>query len=387
MREISGDDAERARELSQFAFGTADASPPIEQPPQTKYGAFTAGGLLVGTASDLHRHQWWGGKRVAAADVNAVAVLPEARGGGIARALLGALLEGAQGRGAAVSSLFPTVAAPYSSTGWATVGVRRLAEIPTALLPARRSSGDLTVRPGDETDRVAAGRLYTEAARIRNGMQAREVAPFGPPGFLDEEVDGITVVEQDGQMAGFFSWNRGVGHRADAVLTVVDFVATTRESARELISVLASWRNVAPTTRFRALLSGVVSDELPLEAAAHNRIDRLMHRPVDVARAVSARGWPPGLRVAVRFELNDDLAPWNAGVWELEIGDGEGHLEPSSKPSGLRLDIRGFTMLCAGAASPPMLVEAGLVEAAAGADLVTLSPLVVGPAPESLDHF
>jgi predicted acetyltransferase len=352
-----------------------------------RYGAYSADGRLLGTVSDLKQHHWLGGRRVSAADVGWVAVLPEARGGGVARALLAALLEGARDRGAAVSALFPTVASVYRDAGWAAVGTRRRVEIPTAHLGVRRPRTGLSVRAGDDADRVAAGALYTAVARTRNGLQCREAPPWGPVGFLDEEVDGITVVEDDEGMVGFATWDRGQGHDEDAAITVVDMVATTTAATRELIGVLGGWHMVAPTTRFRALLPGVVEYELPLERASRNEIDLFMYRPVEIARAVGERGWPGRMRASATFQLIDDLAPWNAGAWVIEIAGGEGRIEPASGRPPLRLDVKGFTLLTTGVMTPTMLIEAGLLEMDPGTDPTPLERLMVGPPVVSLDYF
>ena len=163
------------------------------------------------------------------------------------------------------------------------------------------------MRAGGVADRAAAGDLYTAVARTRNGMQCREVAPWGPTGFLGVEVDAITVVEDGDGMVGFAAWKRGEGHDENALLTVVDLVAISPGATRELLAMLKSWHPVAPTTRFRAVLSGVVAAELPIEKARRNRIDALMHRVVDVTGAVGARSWPAEQRGAASFELVDAL--------------------------------------------------------------------------------
>lgn len=386
IRELGEADLEAARQLTQLAFGSMGSKP--AELAWTRYGAFTPAGDLLGTAADRHHHHWWGGQRVKAADVSHVAVLPEARGGGIARALMGALVEGARDRGASVSNLFTTTAAVYRSTGWGTIGARHLIEFPTAMLPAHRRDGELSVRTGTVADRSAAGDLYTAAARERNGMQCREDAPWGPTGFHGDEVHGLTVVEDAEGMVGFASWNRGPGHGDDAVLTVVDMIATSTAATRELLAILASWRNVAPTVRFRALLSGVVANELPLEKASRHRIDPLMHRLVEVERAVADRGWPAAMNGAAGFDLVDDLAPWNSGSWAVEITAGRGHAERTGGGSGLRLTAQGLALLVTGVMSPTMLVEAGQLTVDPGVDPATLAVLMPGgPKPESLDQF
>ncbi|HEY5332191.1 MAG TPA: GNAT family N-acetyltransferase [Solirubrobacterales bacterium] len=385
IRELVAADLPAVTLMTQLAFGSLGSKPAERE--WTRYVAVTPAGEILGTASDLHRHHWWGGHRVSAADVSHVAVLPEARGQGIAGALMAALLEGARDRGAAVSTLFATVAAVYRASGWGAVGTRHLAEFPTAILPVHRRDPDLIVRAGGPADRVAAGELYTAVARSRNGMQCREVAPWGPAGYLDEDVHGITVVEDSHGMAGFASWRSGEGHDADAVLTVVDLVATNRDATRELLAVLGSSSAVAPTTRFRAILTGVVAGELPMAKAGRHRIDPLMHRVVDVVRAVDQRGWPVAMRATASFDLVDKVCPWNSGSWEVEIADGKGRIGRTAPRSGLRLDVQGLAVLLTGAMSPSMLVEAGLLAVDPGADPAPLAGLMSGPAAESLDFF
>jgi predicted acetyltransferase len=197
----------------------------------------------------------------------------------------------------------------------------------------------------------------------------------------------LTVVEADGEIVGYATWNRGEGHEEDSVLTVVDLVASSREASAELLAVLSSWHAVAPTTRFRAVLSGVIGNSLPIEKATRNRIDPLMHRVVDLGRTVGDRGWPVAMRAAASFDLVDAIAPWNAGSWEIEIADGQGAASRSSRQTGLRLDVQGLALLLTGAMSPTMLVEAGLLRVDPGADAASLEGLMSGPRAESLDFF
>ncbi|WP_416903709.1 GNAT family N-acetyltransferase [Micromonospora echinospora] len=88
-----------------------DAAGPTT-PGTTRYGAFDPAGRLLGKAVDLHHEQWWSGRAVSAADVAGVAVAPEARGRGVARALLAALLRGARERGPPSARCSPPSSAP-----------------------------------------------------------------------------------------------------------------------------------------------------------------------------------------------------------------------------------------------------------------------------------
>ena len=392
MRELVVDELAEAWELAHLAFGTSAVEPPaVAVEPVagvTRYGAFDRSGRLLGIAEDLHHDHWWADRLLPAADVAGVAVAPEARGRGIARALLRRVLEGGRDRGAAVSALHPSVTAVYRSGGWAMVGAMRAVDVPTSFLPRHRPDGKLTVDAGAPADLEAAGQLYTEVARARNGMLSwtgRHRSAAGDA--FPEGVDGLTLIRDGDRPVGYASWGRGPGTGPDAVLEVVDIIATSGEAVRELIGVLASWRSATPTIRFRAVPSGALTAGLPMEVAKERKVSRWMHRPVDVVRAVSGRSWPASIELGMTFELYDDLAPWNAGTWALQISGGEGHLEPSKGRPALRLQTEGFGFLYCGIASPAMLVEAGLAENGRAGDPALLASLMAAPPPELLDHF
>ncbi|MCG5471245.1 GNAT family N-acetyltransferase [Micromonospora sp. LAH09] len=391
VRELGVDDLDAAWELGRFAFGSASersASTTVAVPGLTRYGAFDDSGRLVGKAVDLHHDQWWSGRAVPAADVAGVAVAPEARGRGVARAMLTALLRGARERGAAVSALYPTVAAPYRACGWETAGVLRTVDLATAALPRHRPSPDLTVRAGAVADLPAVADLYERVARHRNGMLTRRgelfdffAADRGLPG------DGLTLVERDGDLVGYATWQRGRGYGADSVLTVDEALAVTPEAAREIVGVLGSWASVAPTLRLCPLDGDAVSPHLPLESARDHERDLWMHRPVDVARAVGARGWPAHARGVVDFGLTDTLAEWNTGTWRLTVADGAAELTQVGGETDLRLDVRGFALLYAGAAHARAVAQAGLLHHRPGVDPAALDLLGAGGPAQLLDYF
>ncbi|MDG4781444.1 GNAT family N-acetyltransferase [Micromonospora sp. WMMD961] len=387
VRELTADDLDAAWELGRVAFGNTSeraASTRVAVPGLTRYGAFDKAGRLVGKAVDLHHDQWWSGRAVSAADVAGVAVAPEARGRGVARAMLTALLRGARERGAAVSALYPTVAAPYRSCGWETAGVLRTVDLATAALPRHRPDSRFAVRAGTAADLPAVAALYEQVTRHRNGLLTRQGELFDADGGLPG--DGLTLVETDGELVGYATWQRGRGYGADSVLTVDEALAVTAEAARELVGVLASWASVAPTLRLCPLDGDAVSTCLPLESARDHERDLWMHRPVDVARAVSARGWPAHVRGFVDFSLTDPLAEWNTGTWRLAVADGAAELTRLDGEADLRLDVRGFALLYTGASGARSVAHAGLLHTA-GVAPDALDLLGAGGPAQVLDYF
>ncbi|MFC5926235.1 GNAT family N-acetyltransferase [Micromonospora vulcania] len=394
VRELTTDDLAAAWELGRFAFGSSPTPPAHATeatPGLTRYGAFDDAGRLVGKAVDLHHDQWWSGRRVSAADVGGVAVAPEARGRGVARALLTALLRGARDRGAAISALYPTVTAPYRACGWAAGGVLRTVDLPTVAVPRQRPAAHLSVRAGTPADLAAVDALYERVARHRTGMLTRQGSLYDSfrgrlaAGELPD--DGLTLVEDADGLVAYALWSRGRGYGADSVLTLSDALAVTADGARELVGVLGSWASVAPTLRLSLLDGDALSAHLPLESVREHARDLWMHRPVDVVRAVTDRGWPAHVRGSVDFTLDDDLADWNTGAWRLTVADGAAELSRVGGETDLRLDVRGFALLYTGAAHARSVVQAGLLRHATGTDPAALDLLGAGGPAQLLDYF
>ncbi|MFI9638489.1 enhanced intracellular survival protein Eis [Micromonospora sp. NPDC051925] len=395
IRELTDDDATDAWRLGRTAFGSDPQPPPqttTPTPGTTRYGAFDHTGRLIGKAIDLHHDQWWDGRAIAAADIAGVAVAPETRGRGVARALLTTLLRGAHDRGAAISALFPTVAAPYRACGWEIAGTRRTVDLPTALLTPHRPSPHLTVRPGSPDDLPAVDDLYAHTARHRRGLLTRRGTLFDhhrARHTADHTLpyDGLTLVEHRGHLVGYAAWNRRHGYGADGTLTIEDLAATTGDAARELVGILASWRSVAPTLRLTLLPGDAVTAHLPVEKAREHHQDTWMHRPVDVTHAVRDRGWPAHVHGTTTFTLDDPLADWNTGTWHLEITDGTADLRRTTADTDLHLTIRGFALLYTGAATARTLAQAGLLHHPAGTDPAPLDLLAAAGPAQLGDYF
>ena len=389
VRPLADEELRDAWELGRVTFG-GPSEPPEHAVRQldglVRLGAFDGRGRLVGKATDLAHEQWWGGRRVPAADVGGVAVAAEARGTGVGRTLLATLLATARERGAAVSALYPTVAAVYRSLGWEAAGALRQVDLDTASLPRAVPAG-VRVRAAEPGEWAGVQALYEQVARAQQGLLTRTggVHDLPPSGTWPDGADGVTLAEQDGRPTGALVWERGRGYGPEGRLAVHDLWAVTPEAGRALAAVLGGWGTVTSTARV-PLLEGSAADlALPLERARPVRTDVWMHRPVDVVRAVGTRGWPAHARGAVTFRLVDDVAPWNAGAWRLTVEDGEGLLEPAAADPDLWLDVRGFAVLFCGVTAGRAAALAGL--AGGAGDLAALDVLASGPRAALADYF
>ena len=120
------------------------------------------GGRLLGTARYLDIRQWWGGRAMPMAGVAGVKTAPEARGRGVATALLTELLSLLPERGYPISALYPSTPGVYRSLGWEFGGGFYRTEIAgpalAALLPpdSGTSGGEVRLRRAGPDDAAEA---------------------------------------------------------------------------------------------------------------------------------------------------------------------------------------------------------------------------------------
>ncbi|MDQ1705914.1 MAG: hypothetical protein QOF18_2280, partial [Frankiaceae bacterium] len=396
IRRLEQADLDAAWQLGRLAFGSTQQTPPAHRPDLdgclVRWGGFDESGRLVAKATDLRHDQWWGGRVVPASGVAGVAVEPEQRGRGATRSVMTALLEGARDRGAVVAALFCTSTAVYRSLGFEACGVMRDVDVPTALLPRGAAPAGVRLRPADAGDLPAVRAVYAEIGRAGNGLLTRHGGLFADPtdGTLPDGIDGITLAEDaGGALVGYASWQRGRGYDDSSVITVPDCLALTGDAALALLASLGGWVSVAPTVRFRLPpWVDAVTARLPLERTREHRVDVWMHRPLDVAAAVAARGWPAGVAGSVAFRLVDPLLGGNDGGWRLTLEDGSGRLEPAAGEPAAVLDVRGWSLLWCGSARAAQLRQAGFLRGGDAADDAGLDALLGSGGPSGLlDYF
>ncbi len=397
VRALGVDDIPAARDLGRLAFGgqaRLQSQPPVDDG-YLRHGAFDDAGRLVGKATDLEHGQWWGGRVVPASGIAGVAVVAEHRGRGVARQVMSHTLHAARDRGAVVANLYCTSAAVYRSLGFDVCGVLRHVRVPTVHLPAlpKQADAEVSARTGTGRDWPAVRAVYDEIARTGQGLLSRlgPSFPADPQGEeLPEGIDGVTLaVDPQGRALGYASYCRGEGYQGDSVLSVLDCLATDPAAARVLLGVLRTWQPVAPTVEFRPLpWADAVGAVLPLELQRERKAELSLHRPLDVAGAVAARGWAGLPDTEVTFRLVDPLIARNDATWRFEVADGEAQLSASSVDADAVLHVRGWSLLWCGQARAAQLRQAGWLRGGdARVDAALDRSLGAGVQAAMLDYF
>ena len=388
IRRLTDADAEQAWRLGSQAFGGPDEPPATwrpEMPGCSAWGVFE-GPRMLARAVDRHQAHYFGGRSVPVAGLAGVSVLPEARGAGVGRLVLTHVLEQAHERGAAVSLLFPTTAAPYRRLGWERAGAGLTWSVPTASLADVRPPAGVSVRRAEVADLDPIVALHGEAARTRSGGTDRTSTVYRQRSAELRLADysGTTLaVDEAGETVGFMAWDRSKGYRGDGVIEVHDLVGVRPAALAALLANLGTWASVAYAVQLRLavddpvlLLSGLVGatvvDEHPW-----------MARLVDAPAAVASRGWPTYLTGAVDLHLSDAECPWNDGPWRLEVAGGTGALSRGGAGS-VRMGARAAAAWYAGMGLGP-LRAAGLVDGDAAHDAF-LTAATAG-VPGLVDYF
>lgn len=355
VRALTDADAAAARQLGFEAFGVP-SSPPVEpasvsQPGRAWFGAFDHA-KLAARMVDRDYDSFFGGTAISTSGIAGVTVAAEYRGQGLLTALLAETLASARGRGAMISTLFPTAPGIYRRFGYEVVADFRTVEAPTQALAAaavRSGGARLATRRAGAADFDAIRTVYDAWAREQNGPLTRRGVSFDATAeqFV-EDFTGVTVaVDASDVVQGFASWRRGQGYGEDAVLEVSDLLATSAAAYRALLMAIGSFSSVTSRTRIDTSGDDLVRSFLP---SAHWRVvdsTPYMLKLLDVEGAMSARRYPPGFSGRLGFSLTGDFLSDLDGSYVLEVGDGRGRCtrggadDRTFTPQGLALLYAG----------------------------------------------
>ncbi|ACQ80869.1 GCN5-related protein N-acetyltransferase [Beutenbergia cavernae DSM 12333] len=333
-----------------------------------------------------------GGARLPTAGLTWVAVHPQHRRRGLARAMLTAHLRRTRERGEPLSALFAAEEAIYGRYGYG-----RAAFAARATLPRGTVLRDV---PGADALRVNLERFDAE----RHAAVALAVHDaVDRPGWITPTTDALRA----NLLSDIAQWRDGAETRRIAV--VRDAAGSPRAFAT--FARKEHWDEVGPAGTVRVKLSaaldgaaaralwgvlvdldlmaqvetGMLATDDPVltllvntRAAKVRTADNLWVRIVDVAGALAGRRYAAPLDVVL--EVRDDLLGENAGRWALRGGPDAASAERTDAAADLVLDVRDLSAAYLGGPTLVALGAAGLVQeltpgALAAASAAFASPL------------
>jgi predicted acetyltransferase len=368
VRRLSTDDAEASRRLGWEAFGAPDSPPTetaaeaMERAGRTFFGAFAESRLAARMAWRDYE-SWYGGRLVRTAGIASVTVAAEARGRGLLSPLFAATLSDAHAAGAVISTLFPSAAGIYRRFGYELVSDYTTVSLPSWVLAGVSRPDAVTTRRAGVADVAAIRAVYAGWAAAQNGPLSRHGVSF-PASEEDFLADftGVTVaVDADGEICGFTSWDRGKGYGPDSVLEVSDLLALDVQGYRALLAAIGSFVSVTPTTRIDTSGNDIARLLLSTTDWLVTGSNPYMLAVLDVAGALTALSYPPGVYAQLPFRVHGLVLPNQDGTYVLQVADGASVCEPAAAGDERVFAARGLALLYAGTQSCANLRYAGLL--------------------------
>jgi predicted acetyltransferase len=368
-----------------WAYGD-DAASSLEWLKRAEPGSLRVAGRrgkVEGGLVEVPMGQWFHGRRVGTLGVAGVAIAPEARGQGIALALVSATLRAARQRGSALSTLYPSTYKLYRKAGYELAGC--LCRFTLQLRQLPRSRRELPVACLGSGDQPAVEALYREVARGRPGYLDRGTYVWNRVRTPSREPARCFGIHGSDGLIGYAYARPAVLRRLPIELGLSDFVTKSPLAFRGLLSFLADHASTADRVTWYGGPSDARLLSLPERGVSAALDEYWMLRIVHVERALLERGYP-ALDAAIDLEIEDDVLRENSGTYALRVTAGTPELGvPGQKPCA-RLSAAALAALYSGFVGPRELAFAGQLAADEPA-LAALTALFAGPTPACVDYF
>lgn len=305
----------------------AGDKPRLEQ----SWGLFNDDGAMLTSMACLQRTLSFGGEMLSAGEVHMVGSIPEHRGGGGVRALMGAVLRDFRDSGDSLAVLIPFSCSFYRKFGFELaarmvcqrVGIEQLAGF---------SCDYRVTRVSKEADLAAVRKLWEAHARSHDLVELRGDeawawrgnGEFGEPDFLHPERQRYAYVLWDGDEAAAYV-RFSFFHEPDmpfvGELQVHDLVFTHPAALHATLGFL--YRMRAKVTHLNFELPDVELATLVPECdKVEQRLDcHVMARLLDPARLLSLMPQPYGSGSYV-LGITDGFLPEIAGRWRVTYHEG-----------------------------------------------------------------
>lgn len=388
---MTEDDQERVLEITAQAFNLAPRMMERARDAPVERGRVLVEGSRIQAAlSILPIAHFFGGRSVRCAGIASVKVAPEARGRGLARALVREVLAETGAAGMPISTLFPSTLPTYRRVGFELAGAHVRYRVPIAAIP--RPSAHVVRAWGDDAI-DAIGDCYRRVAAAGNGpidrpgwwwkertlgrREPQEEMIYRYAVYDGERVDGYLVFTQE-RGSGEAQWRYSLVCR--------DLFWASPAAARSLLSFVAGHRSLA----LDLVWVGSVEEPLHMFFSEQDALlDRAFHwmmRIVDPAAALEARGYPRTVEGSVEIEVADPVVRANCGALRLELEEGRGRVRRVER-AATRIGVGTLAAMYSGWLTPADAVRSGGLGGAGDREIELLTAAFAGPKPWMSDFF
>lgn len=297
------------------------------------------------------------GTLVPAGELEMVGSLPERRGGGAVRTLMGQVLSDFRDRGDLFALLIPFSFAFYRKFGFELASRELSQRLPSDQL--RDFACDLEVRRATTAEDAAAMRALHDRFVIRHNLMCRKGEDAWKPtayGEFGERGWGTRQLQHYSYLFGgdlpqaylTFVYVEGANGPFRGSCKVVDCAYESVQALRSMLGFVWGLRakvvdlEIVTSTDLDLGLLIPESDRAQRSLAGH-----VMARALDVSRVLGAMRYPQG-QGSFALYAKDDFMPQNTGCYQVDFCDGSAQVERSDAQPDAEMDIQTFTQLAAG---------------------------------------
>jgi len=393
IRPMREDERERVSEIHEQAFGqSADRLAMTRAAPRDEVRVLVAQGRVQAALRVQRFGQFFGGESVASAGIGAVKVVPEARGKGYAKMLVGEAIAELRTTGVAITTLYPGGLSLYRGIGFEIAGAYVRYRLPIASLPR---DGQLAVEPWDDERSADDARVcYRCVASASAGLIDRQDG-WWPERILGADADQRVYryeVRRDGVMAGYVVYTHEVDPsdvRYSVSLVCRDLVWQDAEAARALLGFVAAHRSRAINVTWPGTVEEPLSWVLGGQDIRVHDASRWMTRILDVGAALESRGYPESVEGAVELTVTDTVLAGNSCSARLEVSGGRCRVRSASANGGRGavMDVGALAAMYTGWLPAREAVRAGRLHNTSARDRSMLETMFSGPKPSMFELF
>ena len=328
--------------------------------PELRWGAFDDAGSMVAAISTLRHWVSFAGHEIPIGEVHMVASLPEGRGSGNVRAIMGEVLHAFKARGDVFATLIPFSFAFYRKFGFELATRTLTQRVPIDQL-ADMSCDYAVSRVASEDDVLVVRKLYDAFASSRNLAELRGDAAWeykgdgewGDRDFFHRDCPSYSYVlwDESGVPHAYVSFIFVTGDKGPFVgeLKVSEIVYDSPEAFRGVLGFLYRMREKATHMTFELMDDIDLATILPeCEEVERTLGGHVMARVLDVPQALGLMGHPAGSGAYV-LAVEDAFMPENGGSYRVTFETGRAtSVEPTDVTADLAVTVQTLSQLVVG---------------------------------------
>jgi predicted acetyltransferase len=334
-------------------------------------------GQLVGSGALYAIEIWIGGRKVPVGGIASIAVAPESRRQGVARALVTAMHAEMESSGAALSLLYPFEEGFYARLGYGVTCPLLNLRIPSRkLLSLQGVDAGLTATFAEGSRAMG---LYEEVARRMSGRLERSESRWLQR-FSKEDRYWMGIATGDQKLQGYaaFSYEARSGEK-QPTLVVHELTARDDGAKRALLFAIGRQCDQVETVELAVALDDA------LAVGLHGAIGKLergpMVKPIGARRALMSRGYLGEGEVALAIADEPHAKPLR-----LSVHSGAAEVSEASGAADIDLSSATLGSLVASGLRPTEAAELGLLRC--NRDVLRVADQIfAGPRFQCLDPF